>query len=156
VAPGLVDRHDLRVSKPGQRLGFAEEARDGTRALQGAGVEDLQGDVALQVGVEGAVDRGEGPRAERDAELEPAQAGGHRGARRQGRGGIPRAPVVGRWGRARPGRSWTRPPSGRPRPRGSDPPGIEGRVDFGELGAAERTSKRAPESVVAEAGWPTT
>ena len=61
VGAGLVDRHDVGVAQPGRGLRLAQEALDGGGALQAAGVRHLQGDLALQLRVEGPVDGAEGP-----------------------------------------------------------------------------------------------
>ena len=80
---GVKDGNDVGMAKPRRGLGFAQEAFDALRRIQHAGVGHFQCDLAIQLRVEGAIDRAK--RA--GAELVPhliATNSGERGEHRRG------------------------------------------------------------------------
>jgi hypothetical protein len=80
-----VDGDDVRVLEAGDDLGLVTEALGEGRVVQELAGEDLQGDVAVEGGLVGLVDRGHAAPAER---LDDAVRSG-RGAGRQGHGRSP-------------------------------------------------------------------
>jgi hypothetical protein len=65
-------RHHVRVRQPGRRLGLADEPGDELVVVGEYRVHHLDGDDALQPGVESRVDRGHAPAG--DARLHPVTA----------------------------------------------------------------------------------
>ncbi len=72
VLAGVKDRHDVPVPELPGRSGFPQEPINGRRSLQDPRVRDLQGDLAIELRIVGAVDRAEGPGA--DLPVDPVTA----------------------------------------------------------------------------------
>src|SRR5947209_17170036 len=64
VPSGIVDGDDVRMSQSRRGLGFAEEAIDGALIVERATLWHLERDLAVELGIIGAVDSSEGPRAQ--------------------------------------------------------------------------------------------
>ena len=72
--PGRRDLGDVRVIEGGQRLGFAHEAIEAVGVVLERGRENLDGDLALQLGIAGAIHLAHSARPEGRGDLVRAEA----------------------------------------------------------------------------------
>src|SRR5439155_19463426 len=75
VPAGVVDGDDVGVVQGGRGPALAQEALDLARVVQDVAARHLEGDLALELRVEGAEDVAERPGADGGADLEARQAG---------------------------------------------------------------------------------